>query len=248
MTLVKWVEGVGPEVLLVHAGVADSRMWAKQVAELSRDHRVITVDLRGYGETPLEAGAKYSDAGDLLDVLDEVGATSVTAVGSSFGGYVVQQAASRQPERFNRLVMICAPTDNVEPTEDLRAVWAEENQLVEAGDVDGATDLIVRSWIGPDADDEARELLRAMQRRAYDLQLAAGDDVDNEEYPVEPEKITVPVRLITGEHDFAFFTNCADYLAERLPAAERIHLPWAGHLPTLERPEEGIALIRAALS
>jgi pimeloyl-ACP methyl ester carboxylesterase len=247
MTVSRWVVGDGPDVLLVHAGVADSRMWAKQVADLSRDHRVITVDLRGFGESSLEVGAKYSDAGDLLAVLDEVGVDSVSAVGSSYGGYVVQQAASRQPERFNRLVLLCAPTDNVEPTEDLRAVWAEENQLVEAGDVDGATDLMVRSWIGPDADDDARELLRLMQRRAYDLQLAAGD-VENEEYAVEPEKLGMPVRLITGEHDFAFFTNCADYLAERLPTAERIHLPWAGHLPTLERPEETTTLIRAGLS
>ncbi|TDU88738.1 pimeloyl-ACP methyl ester carboxylesterase [Kribbella voronezhensis] len=248
MTVSCWVVGSGPAVLLVHAGVADARMWRRQVEELAADHQVITMDLRGYGETPLEVGAKYSDAGDLLAVLDEVGATEVTAVGASFGGYVVQQAASRQPERFSRLVLICAPTDNVEPTDDLRAVWAEENQLLEAGDVAGATDLMVRSWLGPEADDEARELLRAMQGRAYELQLAAGDDVTNEEYPVEPEKLSMPVRLITGEHDFAFFTNSADYLAERLPASERIHLPWAGHLPTLERPEEGTALIRAALS
>ena len=88
----------------------------------------------------------------------------MAAVGASYGGYVVQQAASRQPERFTRLVLICAPTDNVEPTDDLRPVWAEENQLLEAGDVDAATDLMVRSWIGPDADDDARELLRDMQK------------------------------------------------------------------------------------
>jgi pimeloyl-ACP methyl ester carboxylesterase len=243
MTIAHWVVGDGPAVLLVHAGVADARMWARQVAELRRDHRVITVDLRGYGETPLEPGAKYSDAGDVLAVLDELGVDSVEAVGSSYGGYVVQQAASRQPERFKRLVLICAPTDGVEPTEDLRAVWAEEGRLLEAGDVDGATDLTVRSWIGPEADAEARELLRVMQHRAYDVQLAAGD-VDNEEYPVEPEKIDAPVRLITGAHDFGWFDDCAAYLAERLPNAERIELPWAGHLPTLERPSEALGLIR----
>jgi pimeloyl-ACP methyl ester carboxylesterase len=217
-------------------------MWARQVAELRRDHRVITVDLRGYGETPLEPGAEYSDAGDVLAVLDELGVDSVEAVGSSYGGYVVQQVASRQPERFKRLVLICAPTDGVEPTEDLRAVWAEEGRLLEAGDVDGATDLMVRSWIGPEADAEARELLRVMQKRAFDVQLAAGD-VDNEEYPVEPEKIGAPVRLITGAHDFGWFGDCAAYLAERLPNAERIDLPWAGHLPTLERPSEALNLI-----
>jgi pimeloyl-ACP methyl ester carboxylesterase len=242
MTISHAVVGDGPVMLLVHAGVADARMWARQVDELMVDHRVITVDLRGYGETPVEVGAKYSDAGDLLAVLDELGVDSVTAIGSSYGGYVVQQAASREPERFNRLVLICAPTDNVVPTEDLRAVWAEENQLVEAGDVDGATDLMVRSWIGPDADDGARELLRAMQKRAYELQIPAGD-VENDEYAVEPEKIGAPVRLITGAHDFQFFADCATYLQERLPNVERIDLPWAGHLPTLERPAEALGLL-----
>ncbi|WP_410789779.1 alpha/beta fold hydrolase [Kribbella sp. C-35] len=240
MTISYDVTGDGPDLLLVHAGVADARMWARQVEELKSSHRVITLDLRGYGETPLDP--KYSDAGDVLALLEEVGARDVAAVGASYGGYVVQQVASRKPELFSRLVLLCAPTDNVQPDDELRALWAEENKLLEAGDVDGATDLTVRRWIGPDADDEARELLRVMQKRAYDVQLAAGD-VDNEEWPVEPEKIDAPVRLITGAHDFKFFTDSADYLAERLPTAERLHLPWAGHLPTLERPADTLGLI-----
>ncbi|TCC39909.1 alpha/beta fold hydrolase [Kribbella sindirgiensis] len=240
MTISHDVTGDGPDLLLVHAGVADRRMWARQVAELQSTHRVITLDLRGYGETPLEP--KYSDAGDVLALLEEVGARDVIAVGASYGGYVVQQVASRRPELFSRMVLLCAPTDNVPPDDELRALWAEENALLEAGDVDGATDLTVRRWIGPDADAEARELLRAMQRHAYDVQLAAGD-VDNEEWPVEPEKITAPVRLITGAHDFTFFTDSATYLADRLPSSEHIHLPWAGHLPTLERPAEALGLI-----
>ncbi|MFF0269092.1 alpha/beta fold hydrolase [Kribbella sp. NPDC004536] len=240
MTISYQVTGDGPDLLLVHAGVADSRMWARQVAELKDRYRVITLDLRGYGETPLVP--QYSDAGDVLALLEELGANDVTAVGASYGGYVVQQVATRRPELFSRLVLVCAPTDNVQPDDELRALWAEENKLLEAGDVDGATDLTVRRWIGPDADDDARELLRAMQQRAYDVQLAAGD-VDNEEWPVEPEKISAPVRLITGAHDFAFFTDSADYLADRLPSSEQVRLPWAGHLPTLERPSEALELL-----
>ncbi|GAA1609963.1 MULTISPECIES: alpha/beta fold hydrolase [Kribbella] len=240
MTISHAVAGEGPDLLLVHAGVADSRMWARQVAELKTSHRVITLDLRGYGETP--SAPRYSDAGDALAVLEELGAHDVTAVGASFGGYVVQQLASRRPDLFARLVLVCAPTDDVEPDDELRALWGEEGKLLDAGDVDGATDLTVRHWIGPEADDEARELLREMQKRAYDVQLAAGD-VDNEEWAVEPEKLTMPVRLITGGHDYKFFTDSADHLAERLPDAERIHLPWAGHLPTLERPGEALKLI-----
>ncbi|MFF1818311.1 alpha/beta fold hydrolase [Kribbella sp. NPDC058245] len=240
MTISYDVVGNGPPILLVHAGVADRRMWSAQVEELSHTHQVITPDLRGYGETPV--APKYSDAGDLLDLLDHLGLTHVTAVGASYGGYVVQQAASRRPDLFTRLVLICAPTDNVEPDDALRALWAEENALIEAGDVEAATELTVQRWIGPEADDEARSLLRTMQRRAYDLQIPAGD-VDNEEYPVTPEALTMPVRLITGAHDFQFFTDSATYLQDRLANAERIDLPWAGHLPTLERPAEALQLI-----
>ncbi|QNE20736.1 alpha/beta hydrolase [Kribbella qitaiheensis] len=247
MTLVRWVVGDEPEVLLVHAGVADSRMWAEQVADLSRDHRVITVDLRGFGETPVEAGVKYSDAQDLLDVLDELQVETTAVVAASFGANVVLQAASHAPERFTRLVLMSPPMDGVERTDDLRAFGAEEDRLLEAGDVDGATDLNVRTWLGPEADDEAHELLRIMQKRAFDVGLAVGD-LDQEEYEVDPKVLTMPVKLFHGTHDLDYFHHCATHLAAQLPQVDHVELPWAGHLPTLERRAEGIELVRAALS
>ncbi|MFI5713571.1 alpha/beta fold hydrolase [Kribbella sp. NPDC051620] len=238
------VVGDGPAVLLVHAGVCDARMWERQVEDLRVDHRVITVDLRGYGETPLEAGAKYADAADVLEVLDELGVSSTKAVGSSYGAYVVLQAASRAPERFERLVLMSPPADNVVPTDDFRAFAAEENALLEAGDVDGATELNVRTSVGPDADDAARELVRVMQRHAFEVQLAAGD-VDADEWEVGG--ITAPIRLFTGAHELKFFGACAEYLGKLLPDVEHTELAWAGHLPSLERPDEMTALIRASL-
>src|SRR4051794_41656883 len=110
MTISSEVVGDGPAVLLVHAGVADARMWARLVEELKDDHRVITVDLRGYGETPLEPGAQYSDAGDVLEVLDTVGASAVTAVGASYGGDGGQQNANPGAGGVARLGVVCAPT------------------------------------------------------------------------------------------------------------------------------------------
>lgn len=221
-------------------------MWARQVADLRVDHRVITLDRRGYGQTPLEAGAKYADAADVLEVLDGLGVETTSVVGSSYGAYVVLQAASRQPERFSRLVLMSPPADGVVPTDDVRAFGAEEDRLLEAGDVDGATELNVRAWVGPEADDEARELVRVMQKHAFELQLAAGDDVDNEEWEVGG--ITAPITLFTGAHEFEFFAACAKHLTEILPNVDHTELPWAGHLPSLERPDEMTATIRAALT
>jgi 3-oxoadipate enol-lactonase len=246
MTIFHQVVGDGPTVLLVHAGVCDSRMWARQVDDLRRDHRVITLDLRGFGETPLVEGAKYADARDVLEVLDELGVETTKVVGSSLGAYVVLQAASRQPERFNRLVLMSPPADNVEPTDDFRAFAAEENKLLDAGDIDAATELNVRTSVGPEADDETRELVRVMQKRAFELQLAAGEDVDNDEWEVSG--ITAPIKLFTGAHELTFLADCAKYLTGILPNVDHTELPWAGHLPSLERPAEMTALIRAALA
>jgi pimeloyl-ACP methyl ester carboxylesterase len=222
-------------------------MWGRQVEDLRRDHRVIAPDLRGFGETPLEVAEKYSDAGDLLDLLDELRLESVAVVAASYGANVVLQAASRAPERFSRLVLISPPVFTLERTPDLKAFGADEDRLLEAGDVDGATDLNVRTWLGPEADDEARELLRVMQRHAFDVQLAAGDDVENEDYEVRPELLTMPVRLFSGAHDLQFFRDSAAFLVDSLPAVEHVELAWAGHLPTLERPAEGVDLVREAL-
>ncbi|GAB3823531.1 alpha/beta fold hydrolase [Kribbella italica] len=243
------VVGDGPTVLLVHAGVADSRMWGPQVEDLGRDHRVVTVDLRGYGETPLAAGAAYSDAGDLLELLDSLQAEGepVAVVGASYGGNVVLQAVSRAPERFSRVVLLAPPVDGVEPTPDIGAFWDEEEALLEKGDVDAATALNVETWLGPEADDTAKELVFAMQKRAFEVQLAAGD-VENEEYEVTPDKITMPVKLFVGAHDLEFFRAGAEHLAGQLPDVELTELDWAGHLPTMERPEEGVALVREALT
>jgi 3-oxoadipate enol-lactonase len=239
--------GDGPALLLLHAGACDSRMWTHQRDDLARDHTVITADLRGYGETPLIPGSRYSDAGDVLELLDDLGVDSLAVVASSYGANVALQAASKAPERFTRLVLIAPPVGEVEPTPDLTRFAAEENRLLAAGDVDAATDLNVRTWLGPDAEDAAREQVRTMQAHAFKVQLAAGDDIQKDEYDVRPELIRAPVRLITGAQDLRYFSRSAEYLVARLADVQHSELDWAGHLPSLERPGVTTELIRSAL-
>ena len=73
MTLHHAVRGDGPDVLLVHAGIADSRMWEPLAERLvAAGYRVVAPDLRGFGHTPLEPGV-VSNAGDLVALLEELG-------------------------------------------------------------------------------------------------------------------------------------------------------------------------------
>ena len=66
--LAAWVEGDGPPVVLLHAGVADSRMWPAPRAAFAPGHRVIAYDRRGFGATAA-ADVAYSQVDDLLAVL-----------------------------------------------------------------------------------------------------------------------------------------------------------------------------------
>jgi 3-oxoadipate enol-lactonase len=241
------VQGSGPTVVLLHAGVADLRMWDHQAAALAADHTVVRCDLRGFGQSPLAADDSYSDAEDVLALLDELGIGDFALVGASHGGGVALQVASAVPVRVTRLVLLDAAAGIAEKTDAIRAVWAEEERLVTTDDIEGATELMVRTWLGPEADESARELVRDMQRRAYDVQLAAGDDVDDRELEVDLSRLTMRTTVVFGSHDIDFFADIARALAAQLPDARLVELPWAGHLPSLERPDETSALVRDAV-
>ena len=87
-------------------------------------------------------------------------------VGASYGGHVALQVATAAPERVNRLVLLCAAADLVQPTADLEDFVAQEDALLDAEDVTGATELNVRTWLGADADEATVALVREMQRNA----------------------------------------------------------------------------------
>src|SRR4029453_13758287 len=79
--------GSGPPVVLLHAGVADRRMWAAIVPVLAERYRVLAPDLPGYGDAPLSPGP-FSNASEVLAFLDDQDIAHASLVGASFGGRV----------------------------------------------------------------------------------------------------------------------------------------------------------------
>ncbi|MFF6886549.1 alpha/beta fold hydrolase [Streptomyces sp. NPDC012421] len=247
MTLSHDTAGTGPlTVVLLHSGVCDRRMWDGQFQALAdAGHHVVRCDLRGFGETPADAPHVHAD--DVRDLLDRLGVERAALVGSSFGGEVALEFAARHPARTAALTLLCpaAPVEH-EAGPELTAFCAREDTLLDAGDVEAATALNVALWLGPDADDEARALVHTMQRRAFELQL----DVP-EEHEAGPAGVTetdlatiaAPALVVTGAHDLPDFRAIGDRVAALLPAARRVTLDWAGHLPSLERPEETLRLL-----
>ncbi|MFC8447773.1 alpha/beta fold hydrolase [Kitasatospora sp. NPDC057223] len=231
------VTGTGPAVVLLHSTVCDRRMWDPQLPALAAaGHRVVRCDLRGFGRTPVPDGP-YNNAEDVLDLLDHLGVGQAALIASSGGGRVALEIAARRPERLTALALLCTALAGHQPSSGLSAFGDREDALLEAGDVAGATDLNVAAWLGPEADDATREKVREMQRNAFDVQLAAVEEFAQIRYDTDLSAVTARTLLVSGSHDFADFRQIAAHLSDRLPDARHLELPWAGHLPNLERPD-----------
>ena len=242
--------GAGSAVTLLHSGVCDSRMWDPQWVPLAESFTVARLDLRGFGRTPLPPGP-YSDAGDVATVLDALGIERTHLVGSSFGGRVAMEFATRYLKRLDRLVLLCPALREYPETQSSTIFAAEEDRLLEADDIAGATELNVRTWLSRDASPEARELVSDAQRHAFEVQLAADRAAEppvQERVPIDPAGIEAPTLVVGGGYDMDRFLQIARHLGEVMPNARLIELPWAWHLPNLERPAEVTEILIAALS
>jgi 3-oxoadipate enol-lactonase len=249
--------GAGPAVLLVHAGVADSRMWAGVVPRLAEAHRVIACDLRGFGRSPLEPGP-YSHGGDLLALLDALGVERPAVVAASMGGAFALELALHAPERVTALALLDSALDeNGERSPEFAAYIEAEGTALEAGDVDAAAEATLRTWVdgrgrAGAVDPEVRALVGVMYRDWAAHQLAAEEDEEEELEAGAASRlaeISVPALIAIGEHDLEDFARNARRLAEALPGARPVvTVAGAAHLPALERPDEVTELLLAFLA
>lgn len=229
------VTGDGPAALLLHSSVADRRMWDPQVRPLAdAGYQVVRCDFRGFGDTP--AGRFYRDADDVRDLLDGLGIGSAHVVGSSMGGRVAQELAARRPERVDTLVLLCPGMKDAPTTPDILEFVREEDELLARGELDRVAELYVRLFVGPEADERARVRMRGMRRHSLDVQNAFGTPPRQPEVVVDLGLVSTPTVVVSGAYDLRYFQDIAEVLAARITGARHIRLPWAGHLPGVERP------------
>jgi 3-oxoadipate enol-lactonase len=249
MTLHRVVRGEGPDVLLVHAGIADSRMWEPLADRLvAAGYRAIAPDLQGFGQTPLSPGV-VSNADDLVALLDELEIAAAAVVGASFGGRVALELALRAPQRVRALALLASGLDAFEWSTELETFDAEETAALEREDVEDAVRANVRMWVtrrGRAADPAVVELVAAMQRDVFEAQIGVEAELEANDPPVAERlrEIAAPALVVAGADDVADFHGIAERLAAELPAAEPlVTIDGAAHLPALERPDEVAAVL-----
>lgn len=256
MILHREVAGEGPGVALLHSTVCDSRMWDAEFAALCERYRVLRFDLRGYGRSELPPGP-FSFVDDLATLLDEAGLVRAALVGVSAGAALALDFALAEPERVTGLVLAAAGINGLDWSDEVQRFGDREDGLLDAGDLDGAVELNLRVWVdgprrGPDAvDPTVRAKVGEMQRRAFEIQLAAfsGEEQPGPHLRLDPpaigrlEDVRAPALVVVGDADMPDILERAEILASRLPDARKVVLPGVAHMVNLERPTEFLALV-----
>ena len=226
------------DVLLLHAGIGDRRMWAPQVEALeAAGHRPTAPDLPGFGDAPLQPGTVdyVAFAAQRLD-----GPAAV--VGCSFGGRLALELAVERPDLVRQLVLVAPGLGSWDWSEAAQAGFAEEEAAIERGDLAAAAEQQARMWLATDADEEVRALTAAMTMRSYEQQLPLEGKVRTV-WPQPPAEerlgeVTAPTLVVVGTADLEDMRTVADKLGREIPGARLETIEGAGHLPSLEAPEE----------
>lgn len=250
-TLAAEAVGTGTPVALLHAGIADSRMWDDVLPALAERHRVLRYDLAGFGDSPLGA-EPLSSTEDLEAVLDEFGVERAALVGVSFGGRVAVEFAVERPQRVSALLLVAPALRGHEWSRAVSEAGEEEDEAFERGDYAAAAEAMVRTWVvGPrrdeaDVDPSVAARVREMSVRSYELYaeaLASGIEPAEATPPDPPASerlgdIDVPTLVLVGDADVPDMLQIADRLEAGIPRARKVVWEGVAHLPPLERPRE----------
>ncbi len=238
-------------LVLLHPFPFDSRFWEPQVAALSVDRPVMTVDLPGFGESELPRGEpsldRWADA-VVLEIAAEFHDLPVALGGLSMGGYVALRIAARHPERVEALVLADTRAE-ADPPEGRAARDAAIERVLAQGTPALVEDLLP-NLIAPgspqEAWDEARRIAAGQSPEAVAAALAAmRDRPDSTDVLASLE---VPVLVLVGEHDERTPRPMAEAMARAARHSWLVTVPGAGHLASLEAPEAFNAALRGFLA
>jgi pimeloyl-ACP methyl ester carboxylesterase len=257
--------GEGPPVVFVHGLAGSWQNWLQQLPEFSAKHRVVALDLPGFGSSqwPKEKISIPLYARALDQVMEALGISAAAMVGNSMGGFTSTELAISFPERVERMALAApAGISSFDNPLALRAAsWLQRLQpvfglgarLTERH----AKAVAMRPWLrsrilGEIARYPARlpadlvaEQLRGAGRMAF---LDAFEANLTYDYRHRLPEIVCPTLLIWGERDRVVPVRDADIYTELIPGARKAILPDTGHIPMLERPVQFNELLEQFLA
>lgn len=234
-------EGQGPPVVFLHAFPLNRTTWAPQVAALSDRYRVVTIDLRGHGESdaPMWRYTLDQFAEDVRSLLEHLGIARATFVGLSMGGYILLALYRTHPELFQSLVL--ADTRATADAPDAKAARFSMAQIAYRRGAPVIADLMLPKLLSPASCEHRADLRDQLRTIITGNQVSGivGDLMAMEERPDSTlllRTISVPALVIVGEEDLASPPEEVEAMAKQIPGSTFARIPQAGHLSNMENP------------
>ncbi|HEV7805570.1 MAG TPA: alpha/beta fold hydrolase [Solirubrobacteraceae bacterium] len=252
----RWVNvldyGEGPPVILIHGLSGCWQNWLENIPQLAREHRVIAVDLPGFGQSEMPADPisvnGYADTIDAL--MEELGIDAARIIGNSMGGFTGAELAITYPARVERLVLVAAAGLSIEHIRTVRESGlrhrAENVAFFYLGWLASRSTIVTR-----------RSRLRSALLKivaAHPSRLPAPLTMEQVmgsgkpgfsdaleamcAYPIRDrlEKIACPTLIIWGEKDLLVPVKDATVFEQLIPDARKIIYKDTGHVAMMERP------------
>lgn len=229
-------------LLLIHGFPFNKTVWNKQIVEFEKEYRVISYDIRGFGES--QAGSKEFSipqfTEDLIEFLDKLSVKKVILCGLSLGGYIALYAAIHFPKRFSGLILsdtICT-ADNLEIIK-LRQYTIQEIQQKGAYKFIDKTllnFLLPKTWMS--RKEEILKLKTEMLKASAETLCKTLQALCNrEDICRQIKKIIIPTLILTGQTDRIALPYSTRLMHLSIPGSQFAIIENAGHISNFDNPK-----------
>jgi pimeloyl-ACP methyl ester carboxylesterase len=259
--------GSGPPLVFIHGLIGRWTHWVEQLTEFASSHRVIAVDLPGFGDSPMpsESISVSLYARTIEKLLQELQISAATLVGHSMGGFTSVELAIGFPERVERLVLISpsglstyANPRNLQLVAQMRrftrivnayhARVAAHAELLARRPrlrlLEPTTSIVTRHSKRLPAPFVA-EFVRGLGAPGYIEGMEANLNYD---YRDRLGEIACPTLIVWGNRDRVVSAKDADLYERLIPNARKEIFQDTGHMAMIERPAAFNALLEEFLS
>jgi len=242
--------GIGPAVVLIHGYPFNRSLWTEQTEALNSRFRVVTPDLRGFGESDASEDPATMDrmAQDVAKLMDHLGIDQAVIGGLSMGGYVALAFVKQFPSRVKALVL--ADTRAQADTEEAKQTRFQQAEKALSEGMAGIADAMLPKLLTPDTVSKRPEVVK----RVRDMMLktppqgaasALRGMAAREDHSESISTIRVPTMILVGREDAITPVADSEKMKAAIAPSHLVVIENAGHVSNLEQTEQfNFALLR----
>ena len=241
-------------MVFAHGFGCDQHMWRFVAPAFEETHKVVLFDHVGAGRSDLSAydPDRYASldgyAGDVLEILHDLELRDVVFVGHSVSAMIGVLAANREPELFDRLVLV-GPSPRYIDDDDYTGGFtrADIKEMLDSLDSNylGWSSVMAPVIVGnPDRPELGTELVNSFCRTDPDIAQRFARVTFLSDNRADLPRVRVPTLILQCADDVIAPDVVGDYVHRHLPGSRLLSMRATGHCPNLSAPEETISAIR----